>query len=65
MRKAMTTIAAIATLVLVVKVVVASSKTTADAETMKNPIQNAMSIYDLHAGYPNMKTLATERTPQP
>ena len=65
MRRAITTIAAIATLVLVVKVLVTPSRTVADTQETKSPIQNAMSIYDMHVGYSNMNTLRADQTPSP
>ncbi len=34
-------------------------------ETTKSPIQDAMSIYDLHVGYPNMKDLPAQEAPLP
>ena len=65
LRKAITTLAAVAALVLVVKIMVAPSTTSANPEEMKASVQNAMSIYDLHVNYPTMKALATQKTPQP
>jgi hypothetical protein len=65
LRKTITTLAAVATLVLVVKIMVAPSTTSASPEEMKTSVQNAMSIYDLHVNYPTMKTLATQKVPQP
>jgi hypothetical protein len=65
LRKTITTLAAVATLVLVVKIMVAPSATSANPEEMKASVQNAMSIYDLHVNYPTMKALATQKTPQP
>ena len=65
MRIALTTLAAIVSLILVVKVVAASSKTAADTKAIKSQTQNEMSIYDLHAGYPNMKNLPAQETPLP
>lgn len=65
LRKAITTLAAVATLVLVVKVMVAPSATSANPEEMKASVQNAMSIYDLHVNYPTMKALAAQKVPQP
>jgi hypothetical protein len=64
-RIALTTLAAIASLVLVVQVVTASNKTTVATEAMKNPIQNTMSIYELHLAHPGMKTLPAEFIPLP
>jgi hypothetical protein len=34
-------------------------------ETTKSPMQDAMSIYDLHVGYPNMKNLPKQEAPLP
>jgi hypothetical protein len=65
LRKAITTLAAVAALVLVVKVMVAPSATSANPEEMKASVQNAMSIYDLHVNYPTMKALAAQKVPQP
>jgi hypothetical protein len=65
LRKTITTLAAVATLVLVVKIMVAPSATSASPEEMKTSVQNAMSIYDLHVNYPTMKTLAAQKVPQP
>jgi hypothetical protein len=65
LRKTITTLAAVATLVLVVKIMVAPSTTSANPEEMKASVQNAMSIYDLHVNYPTMKALAAQRAPQP
>ena len=65
LRKTITTLAAVATLVLVVKIMVAPSTTSANPEEMKASVQNAMSIYDLHVNYPTMKALAAQRVPQP
>ena len=65
LRRALTTLVAVVTLVMVVKILVAPSKTDAGTEAMKSPIQNAMSTYDLQARYPNMKNLPTDRIPQP
>lgn len=60
-----TTLVAVAALILVVRVVAAPGPTAADTEAMKASVQNAMSIYDLHVNYPTMKTLMTQKTPQP
>jgi hypothetical protein len=65
LRKTITTLAAVAALVLVVKIMVAPTTTAADTDAMKASVQNAMSIYDLHVNYPTMKALATQKTPQP
>ncbi len=65
LRKAITTLAAVAALVLVVKVMVAPSATSANPEEMKASVQNAMSIYDLHVNYPSMKNLMAQKVPQP
>jgi len=59
-----TTVAAVAALFLVVKVV-AAPNTAADTDAMKASVQNAMSIYDLHVNYPSMKALAAQKTPLP
>jgi hypothetical protein len=60
-----TTLAAVAALFLVVKVLAVPGPTAADTETAKASVQNAMSIYDLHVNYPTMKALAAQKTPQP
>jgi hypothetical protein len=65
LRKTITTLAAVAALVLVVKIMVAPTTTSANPEEMKASVQNAMSIYDLQVNYPTMKALATQKTPQP
>jgi hypothetical protein len=65
LRTTITTLVAVAALILVVKVVAAPGPTAADTEAMKASVQNAMSIYDLHVNYPTMKTLAAQKTPQP
>jgi hypothetical protein len=65
LRKTITTLAAVAALVLVVKIMVAPTTTGADTDAMKASVQNAMSIYDLHVNYPTMKALAAQKAPQP
>jgi hypothetical protein len=65
LRKAITTLVAIAALILVVRVVAAPGPTATDTEAMKASVQNAMSIYDLHVNYPTMKSLAAQKVPQP
>ena len=65
LRKTITTLAAVAALVLVVKIMVAPTTTSATPEEMKASVQNAMSIYDLHVNYPTMKALAAQKAPQP
>jgi len=65
LRKAITTLAAVAVLVLVVKAMVQPGATSANPEAMKASVQNAMSIYDLHVNYPTMKALAAQKVPQP
>ena len=64
LRKTITTLAAVAALVLVVKIMVAPNTTSANPEE-KASVQNAMSIYDLHVNYPTMKALAAQKAPQP
>lgn len=58
------TIAAIAVLVLagVVRLVAAPSRT---AGGIDDSLQTAISIQDLHAGYPAMDRLPVEAVPQP
>jgi hypothetical protein len=65
LRTTITTLAAVAALILVVKVIAAPGPTAADAEATKASVQNAMSIYDLHVNYPTMKALAAQKAPQP
>jgi hypothetical protein len=65
LRGAITTLAAVVTLVMIVKIVVAPARTATDTEAMKASVQNAMSTYDLHVHYPAMKNLATQKIPQP
>ncbi len=65
LRGAITTLAAVVTLVMVVRIMIAPTRTAADTEAMKASVQNAMSIYDLHVNYPTMKTLAAQKTPEP
>ena len=58
------TVVAIAVLVLagIVKLVAAPSRTVAAGDDL---IQNTISIQELHAGYPGMKTLPVEAVPEP
>ena len=65
LRKTITTLAAVAALILVVRIVATPGTTAADTEAAKASVQNAMSIYDLHVNYPTMKALAAQKTPQP
>jgi hypothetical protein len=65
LRKAITTLAAVATLILVVKILAVPGPTAADTEAAKVSVQNAMSIYDLHINYPTMKAIAAQKVPQP
>jgi len=65
LRGAITTLAAVVTLVMVVRIMIAPARTAADTEAMKASVQDAMSIYDLHVNYPTMKTLAAQKTPLP
>jgi hypothetical protein len=59
-------IATVAVLVgLIIKIVVAPSKTVAGTETTSSSIQTAMPIYDLHIGHPNMKNLPVQEAPRP
>jgi hypothetical protein len=41
------------------------SNTVANTEAIQSPTQSAMSIYDLHVGYPNMKSLPAQEAPLP
>jgi hypothetical protein len=65
LRKAITTLAAVATLILVVKILAVPGPTAADTEAAKASVQNAMSMYDLHVNYPTMKAIAAQKVPQP
>jgi hypothetical protein len=65
MRRALTTIAAIAVLVLAAKVLGLPSKTAADTHMAQSPTQNAMPIYDMHVGYSGMKNLRPDQIPAP
>jgi hypothetical protein len=68
LRTTITTLAAVAALILVVRVAAGPGPTAADTDAMKASVQNArnaMSIYDLHVNYPTMKALAAEKAPQP
>ncbi len=65
LRATLTTIAAVAALILVVKVVAAPGPTAAERDAMKAATQKAMSVYDLHVDYPTMRALAAQKTPQP
>jgi len=60
-----TTLAAVAALFLVVRVLSVPTTTAADTEAATTSVQNAMSIYDLHVNYPTMKALAAQKTPLP
>lgn len=65
MRRALTTIAAIAALVMAAKVFGLPSKTIADTRLTQSPTQNAMSIYDMHVGYSGMRNLQPNQIPAP
>ncbi len=60
-----TTVGVSVAVVVLALLVIAKSKTVATTETTQSPIQNAMSIYDLHVGYPNMKDLPVQEAPLP
>ena len=62
MRKAIAVVAVLVLAISVTKIMVAPNKSAADA---KSPLQNAISVYDLHVSYPDMKVLADEKIPQP
>ena len=67
MRRA-TTIATVTVLILagiIVKVMVAPSKTVADTTATKSSTQSTMSIYDRHVTHPNMKSLLVGEPPWP
>ena len=57
LRATLITLAAVATLVLVVKVVAAPAPTIVEKDVMKASLQAAMARYDLHVNYPTMKRL--------
>jgi hypothetical protein len=57
LRATLITLAAVATLVLVVKTVAAPGPTAAEKDAMQASLQNAMARYDLHVDYPTMKRL--------
>ena len=59
-----TTIATVAVAVLAL-LIVAKSRTVGLMEATGNPVQNAMSIYDLDVGHPNMKNLPVQEIPLP
>ena len=59
-----TTIAAVAVVVLAL-LIVAKSKTVTLTEATGSPIQNGLSIHDLHVGHPNMKNLPVQEIPLP
>jgi hypothetical protein len=45
--------------------IVAKSKTVTLTEATESPLQNAVSIHDLHVGYANMKNLPVQEIPLP
>jgi hypothetical protein len=57
------TIVTVASLLLAV--LVFKSNTVANTGAIQSPTQSAMAIYDLHAGYPNMKWLPAQEAPLP
>ena len=63
MRRGVNITVALILIALFIKVIALSNKTIAGTE-VTNGIQG-MSIYGLHAGYPNMKDLPVQETPQP
>jgi hypothetical protein len=67
MRRA-TSIATVTVLILagvIVKVMVAPSKTVADTTATKSSTQSTISIYDLHITHPSMKNLSVGEPPWP
>ncbi|HET7383802.1 MAG TPA: hypothetical protein VFJ59_14595 [Pseudolabrys sp.] len=58
------TIVTVASLFLAVFVFF-KSNTVANTGAIQSPTQSAMAIYDLHAGYPNMKGLPAQEAPLP
>ncbi len=59
-----TTFAIVAAAVLAL-LIVAKSKTVAISEATESQPQNAVSIYGLHVGHPNMKNLPVQEAPLP
>jgi len=62
------TVTAVIVLILTgvaIKAMVEPSKTIAATHETNGPIQGAMSIYDLHTAYPDMKTMPVEQAPMP
>ncbi|MGE5164300.1 MAG: hypothetical protein ACM3TN_19060 [Alphaproteobacteria bacterium] len=57
------TIVTVATLLLAAGLFKTNS--VANTEAIQSPTQTAMSIYDLHVGYPNMKSLPAQEAPLP
>ncbi len=57
-----TTITASVVALAILALLVVTKGTT---EATKSPIQGTMSIYDLDAGYPNMKDLPVQEAPLP
>jgi hypothetical protein len=45
--------------------IVAKSKTVTLTEATESPLQNAVSIHDLHVGHANMKNLPVQEIPLP
>ena len=66
MRNAVATIAAVAALILVAKIV-APGPHIASRESLEAPIpiQNAMSVYGIDAGHAHMKNLSVQLAPLP
>jgi len=62
MRKAIAVVAVLVLAISITKIMVAPSRSAADTKSL---MQNTMSVYDLHVGYPDMKFLAVEKTPLP
>jgi hypothetical protein len=65
MRRVLTTLAAVAALVLVAKVVGLPGKTVAETQMTQSPTQNAMSIYDMHVGQSGMRNVRPDQIPAP
>ena len=64
LRALLTTFAAVATLVLVVKVVAAPGPTIAERDAMTAATQKALSVYDLHVNYPTVRGLERQKPPR-
>ena len=64
MRRGVNLTVALILIALFIKVIALSNKTIAGTEVTSG-IHGEMSIYGLHAAYPNMKDLPVQEAPQP